>query len=321
MKNRIKVMADAGTEGAGAGGGTAINNPPPVAAPNVNAKGEAGAEGTAAAAAAAAAAAGNAKGPFTLPAKWQEQLPDDLKSEPALQNFTDFNHLVKSLVHAQKAMGADKLAKPSKHATDAEIKEFYKQSGLLPESLDKYDVKPPPIFEKDQEGFNKLKAAAYEADITPKQFQKLADAYGTDLAKQIVANQTLAKEAQTLGINGLKAEWGKKYDENLRAAGQALNKFGDDSLKKMLDTTGLGNHPAILKAFAKMGENLVEHTIDKGTSGGGERNFTPKEAKLKADAILANSAGPYYDKNHPGHKAAVDEMQSLFQMQFAEAGA
>jgi hypothetical protein len=316
MNRKFFVMAEAGTEGTGAGG-TAINNPPPIAAPDVDAKG-----GDDAAALAAKAAAANApKGDFVLPEKWYEKLPDDLKNEPTLRNFTDFNHLVKSLVHAQKAIGADKLVKPSKHATDADIKEFYKASGLLPESLDKYDVKPPPIFEKDQEGFNKLKAAAFEADISPKQFQKLADAYGTDLAQQIVKNQTMAKEAQAIGINGLKAEWGKKYDENLRAAGHALNKFGDDSLKKMLDTTGLGNHPAILKAFAKMGENLVEHTIDKGGAGNQERNFTPKEAAAKSAAIMGNPAHPYYLKDHPGHLAAVEEMKGLFEMQYVDAGA
>ena len=56
----------------------------------------------------------------------------------------------------------------------------------------------------------------------------------------------------------LKQEWGAAYDDKLTAARSALQAYGDDDFVAMLEKTGLGDSPHMIKAFAKIGENLSE---------------------------------------------------------------
>lgn len=60
---------------------------------------------------------------------------------------------------------------------------------------------------------------------------------------------------------------GDKLTANLSAAQRALEQFGDPELKEYLDSTGLGNHPALVKAFIKVGKAMSE---DKVVTGGHE---------------------------------------------------
>jgi hypothetical protein len=39
--------------------------------------------------------------------------------------------------------------------------------------------------------------------------------------------------------------------------------FGGDELKQVLNESGLGNHPALFKAFAKIGKAMSEDTFVK----------------------------------------------------------
>ena len=53
-------------------------------------------------------------------------------------------------------------------------------------------------------------------------------------------------------------ELSKGFDRNIAMAESALKKFGDDTLITMLRTTGLGNHPAVIKFCWKVGKALGE---------------------------------------------------------------
>ena len=41
-----------------------------------------------------------------------DTLPEDLRGEPSLRNFTDVGALAKSYTHAQRMIGGDKIGKP-----------------------------------------------------------------------------------------------------------------------------------------------------------------------------------------------------------------
>lgn len=260
---------------------------------------------------------GNGNNQFVLPQNWQSQLPDDLKNEPSLKVFTDFNTLVKSLVHAQKSIGADKVVVPGKNASADDWKQFWKSTKVIPESLDKYAIKPPDIF-TDKESMEALKKVAFEENIKPEAFQKILDTYGEQVKGLVSKNQTLAKQAQEENIKSLKTEWGEKFQTNLKKAQLALSKFGDDSLKKVLDSTGLGNHSAIIKAFSKMGEALGEDSlVGDGVSSDGVHS--PGEAKNKIPSLMNQEA--YKNADHPNHKVAVAEVEAMFKMAYPEQSA
>lgn len=305
MKIRnMKVMAEAGAEGAGAGG-TALGGNHVVAGKVDSGQGKIGDTGTPAW--------------FTLPDKWQDSLPEDLKAEPSLKAFADIPSMAKSLVHAQKQVGRDKVSIPDpKLATPADWKEFFTKTGVVPETIEKYDFKAPEILKADVDSLNRLKQAAYEANISPKAFEKLLNVYGEDLKGQITKNQAQEKVLREKGLAELKTEWGKKYDENLALAQAGLKKYGDEDLTKILNLTGLGDHPALIKAFKNVGESLAEDKIE-GTTGDAPKasgNYTPAEALKKANDIMADPSHPYRLGEHPNHKAAVKEVEDLYLMAY-----
>ena len=49
---------------------------------------------------------------------FQSLIPEDDKEEKSLQNFSNMNDFVKSYLHSQKLVGADKIPVPNKMATD-----------------------------------------------------------------------------------------------------------------------------------------------------------------------------------------------------------
>ena len=57
------------------------------------------------------------------------ETPEELRNEPSLRTFTDPGALAKSYVNAQRMIGADKIAIPSKSATPDEWREVYTKLG------------------------------------------------------------------------------------------------------------------------------------------------------------------------------------------------
>ena len=99
----------------------------------------------------------------------------------------------------------------------------------------------------------------------------MVDLYGTKIMQMVQKQQAEAWQKQTEGwaetVKADKEIGGDKLTANLSAAQRALEQFGDTELKEYLDSTGLGNHPALVKAFIKVGKAMSE---DKVVTGGHE---------------------------------------------------
>lgn len=78
---------------------------------------------------------------------------------------------------------------------------------------------------------------------------------------------------------------GSKLNENVAAAQKAIATFGSDELKELLDTSGLGNHPAIFRFAAAVGKGLGEDDIVTGGHSGAQprdsRQFYPNSPELQ----------------------------------------
>lgn len=92
--------------------------------------------------------------------------------------------------------------------------------------------------------------------------QEQAQAAFEKLATKGQANQQARFEA-------IKADWGQqattdqefggdKLQENLAVAKKALDTFGTPELTKLLNESGLGNHPEIIRAFYRAGKAISE---------------------------------------------------------------
>ena len=73
------------------------------------------------------------------------------------------------------------------------------------------------------------------------------------------------------------SEYGQdKFDASIETASKALDTFGDDSLLEILETTGLGNHPAMVRFVVKVGQALSEDNPMSG-HGSGQAKEVPVE--------------------------------------------
>jgi hypothetical protein len=86
------------------------------------------------------------------------------------------------------------------------------------------------------------------------------------------------KASQEKQMEVAKAEWreqsmsdkeygGEKAEANLGVAKKALDAFGSDALRELLDVTGLGNHPEIIRAFYRAGKAISEDGVVVGGGG------------------------------------------------------
>ena len=57
---------------------------------------------------------------------------------------------------------------------------------------------------------------------------------------------------------------GEKLDENLAIAKTALDKFATPEFTKLLNDTGLGNHPEVLRVFVRAGKAISPDSVIPG---------------------------------------------------------
>ncbi|HBM2772467.1 peptidase [Enterobacter hormaechei] len=161
----------------------------------------------------------------------------------------------------------DKPADGEKPADKPAEEKEQKQEG----APEKYEFKPAEGQELDTAALEQFEPIARELNLTNEQAQKMVDLYGTKIMPMVQKQQAEAWQKQTEGwaetVKADKEIGGDKLTANLSAAQRALEQFGDPELKEYLDSTGLGNHPALVKAFIKVGKAMSE---DKVVTGGHE---------------------------------------------------
>lgn len=102
-------------------------------------------------------------------------------------------------------------------------------------------------------------AARRQADLVQQQQQKAAD----DWQKTTDGWLKEAKSDPDIG--------GDDFMQNAAIGRRALDAFGDDELKTILEQSGLGNHRAVIKFFKNAGSQLKESGIPKpGQTGQGK---------------------------------------------------
>jgi|TARA_R110000824_G_scaffold146356_3_gene315140 hypothetical protein len=78
------------------------------------------------------------------------------------------------------------------------------------------------------------------------------------------------------------AEYGKgKYDQSVMLARSAMREIGSPELTQVLEETGMGNHPEMIRVFYRIGKAIGEDTV---SFGGG----TQEGGKSLADRLFPN---------------------------------
>lgn len=128
--------------------------------------------------------------------------------------------------------------------------------------------------ELDAAMVEKFTPVAKELGLTQANAQKLVDLYAGEVARANEANQQAFAELKSGWLKEAKSDaevGGAKWNETMSHADKAIKAFGDPELREALDFTGVGNHPALIRFFAKVGSKLVEDTTDlNGNPPGGD---------------------------------------------------
>lgn len=69
-------------------------------------------------------------------------------------------------------------------------------------------------------------------------------------------------------------EWGDDFDKNMKLVDKGIADLGGEDLKKLLDDTGLGKNPVMLKALRQIGFEHSESTLREGVVSGSSAERT-----------------------------------------------
>lgn len=180
--------------------------------------------------------------------------------------------------------------KPVESAKEPDVdKPGEKEKPKEPEKKDEKPVVPEKYEFKAPEGVEQLDAQALavfepiakELGLSQEQAQKLVDIY-----PQIQQQQAEAWSNQV-------ADWGEqakadkeiggdKLTASVGQAQKALDQFGTPALREYLHNSGLGNHPELVRIFAKVGKAMAEDDFVMGGQGQSSGNdlinaFYPKK--------------------------------------------
>lgn len=134
-----------------------------------------------------------------------------------------------------------------------------------PESADKYEFNVPEGKQVNQDFVNGAKAWFLEAGLSQAQAAKLAEQY---IAFEDAQQAAFAKETEK-HLSAVKIEWGDNYDANVAVAQQAVKEFCTPEDAKYLDESGLGNNPALIRMFYRIGQAMSEDALKGGGVGSG----------------------------------------------------
>lgn len=262
---------------------------------------------------------------------WRDSLPEDVRDLAARYKGDTAEdampEVFKSLAQAKAMVGADTVAVPGKNAPPEKWAEFYNKIGR-PEKADGYELPTenlPEGFALTDEQAAQFREVAHDVGLTPAQTASLYRHFakfsseGTGALKEAMEKKIAAND------EAIRKEYGDALDEKIDLARRGMRwAAGDDyeALAAFLSRTGMENDPAMVRIFHKVGRALAE---DEVLGGGSGQRFRKSPAEAKAELLQLKVDQQFqqalHDRNHPGHKAAVDRRMELFKIANPETGA
>src|SRR3990167_2055595 len=228
------------------------------------------------------------------PSDWRAGLTGDfapLAQEKTLEKYQgkDWSeagpHLAKALVEATKLIGAKApaLVVPGEGATPEQVAAYRKATGV-PDAPDGYSIswpEFPPGEALDEAAQGAWLTRMHQIGAPTHIVQAFATLYGQHVN---TLHNGYRREAEAAGQE-LRRDWGANYDANLGRANRAIQQYGGDALVDLFAQNGMGRHPLVIRSFAKIGDDLVEHGAMAGDTVG---RVTPEEAQERMKTLQAD---------------------------------
>jgi hypothetical protein len=249
-------------------------------------------------------------------ASWRDTLPADLKANTSLSKFETIEGLAKSYTNLETMLGTEKIPVPKDG--DTEGWDRYYKAGGRPEKPDEYGFAKPEQLPEGMEYSPDIDKAfatkAHELGLNKKQAAALRE-WQLGIMSEGHKQQTSQTEiARSDGEAKLKSSWGRAYDQNLTIAKSELKKRATPEFVAYMETSGLGNHPAM----AEFLYNVAKETRGEAELIGNGR--TVEQTPLEIDAEISNHAKTHqaalFDSGHPEHALRTRERTALFERKF-----
>ena len=252
--------------------------------------------------------------PTPQPTKsWKEAISEEFRNDPNIEKFTEIDALAKSYINATKMIGQDKVAVPNKNSTEDQWNEVFEKLGR-PESADKYtlNVKSDVVPIEDT-AIKQFAENAHKLGLNNKQAQGILEFYKTNMEGVAQQAKVDTETAQAQSTQELRQEWGREFDTNIKKAGAiAKANMNPEILDMQLkDGMRLGDHPEIIKGFAKIAGMMSE---DKIVSTESENVSSNTDVETEISDIMNNKDGPYWNRSHPDHDKMVQQVYTLREM-------
>ena len=205
--------------------------------------------------------------------------------------------------------------------TDGDWDDVYEFLGR-PDSADKYEVTLPDNLPEqvsaqlNEEALSSFKQEAHKLGLNSDQVNSLVTWQALNMGAQYEALNEVQGKSIESGELALKAEWGRAYDQNLNFAKKAFAEYGGDALAEKMVSSGMGNDPDVLKAFANIAKTTMADKDLAGPASGGKMALTPDEARSEAATVMAHPA--YTDRRHPEHTSIVKKVSDLFNQAYSD---
>lgn len=260
------------------------------------------------------------------PSDWTAPLAPELRTLAAHKGWRGPEDALRSYAHLERAFGADKVALPGKDAKPAEWDAFYARLGrpAAPEQYDLSGIARPEGLPWNAEAERAMLREMHAAGLTNRQARhllaKYAETQGGFWSESAAQGARRVEEARA----ALRRDWGAAYEEKSDLANRAFRlAFGDglDEARqlRLADGSFLGDHPAVVRAFARLGESLAEHPM-AGAKGGRHLTATPEEARAEIARMHGDAAvmRALTDRAHPEYAVMVAKRDRLYRLAYPE---
>lgn len=206
------------------------------------------------------------------------------------------------------------LAMPAADAPKEQWDAFYTKMGR-PESADKYELNFGEGVNTDDNMVKFGKDLFFEMGLDGKRAQAAVDKWNTFVAEQNAAAIEQDRQNNDAELAALTARWGAELDANKAAGKRVVDALGlsADFIGRL--ENNIGSAP-VVELLAMIGRKSDEggfmggQTVDPNNPA--TMSKEQASARIKELQSSAEFQAKYTDKNHPGHKDALQLMEGLF---------
>jgi len=251
--------------------------------------------------------------PAPQTSSWKDSISEVYRNDPNIEKFTEADALAKSYINAVKMIGQDKIAIPTNNSTQEAWDEAYEKLGR-PESPEKYalDTKSD-VVPFDDDAIKSFAEQSHKLGLNNKQAQGILEFYKNNMEGSAQQSKIDTETAQSQAEQELRQEWGRDFEGKVKQAGALAKANINPEILDMTLSNGIriGDHPEIIKGFAKIAGMMSE---DKIVATESENVNTVADIESEISAITNDTKGPYWNKQHPDHDKMVQQVYTLREM-------